>query len=160
MKKNITIAHNYIKLASDDAERCRYGFVDSRDHDADRIIMGALIPARFEPRTPDPKARFEVRICSFEARYESWFLCCMADLEWVLQVEDGYSRSCEELLGPAVIVRCAREELGQQTGEVPVIAPGLGRLGLPSTETLAADDEEAQSPEAVALEPSAQRGAA
>ena len=83
--------HNNVKLASLDEERCRYAFVDSREHSADRILMGSLIPTRFE-KVEDATGcdGFEVRVCSFKERYESWFLCCMSDLEWVLQVDGNY----------------------------------------------------------------------
>lgn len=42
-------ARNNIRQAQVEEGRCRYLFVDSADHRADRIIMGSLIPTRFLP---------------------------------------------------------------------------------------------------------------
>lgn len=135
---------NYMKLNSEDEKRCRYAFIDSNEHHADRILMGALIPVRFESqnRIGTSKVRFEVRICSFESRYESWFLCCMSDLEWVLSVEGGYSGSCEELLGPIayqehdVSNRLAHSKPKvhetDDNNKAPIVAAGLSRLRLPA----------------------------
>lgn len=119
---------NNVKLAEVEPGRCRYLFVDSTEHHADRIIVGALIPAKFEPLDPDDTRRrdfeqpqgslgFEQRICSFDSRYESWFLCCMADLEWVLQNEGSYFQACEQLLGAPAVIRCARAQLPQPQGQ-------------------------------------------
>lgn len=128
-----TISCNSVKLVSNETEECRYAFVDSREHQADRILMGALIPVRYERvETNDPEATYELRICAFKERYESWFLCCMSDLEWVLEKERGYADACEQILGASVVIRAAKRELEKQQLEAKPFAPaaGLKRLGL------------------------------
>lgn len=141
-------AHNCVKQAEAEPGRCRYLFVDSAEHHGDRILVGSLIPVKFFPlqagdtrnRTlaaeGDGEAPFELRLCSFEARYESWFLCCMADLEWVLKVEGDYLEACEQLLGAPAVIQAARSELARQGGgSRPFsVAPGLTRLRLQAAE--------------------------
>lgn len=125
-KPKALVAHNYVRQASVDPGYCRYLFVDSADHRADRVIMGSLIPVRFLPLdAEDTRNRtlttenqetppFALRLCSFEERYESWFLCCMADLEWMLKVEGPYLEACEELLGAPAVIRAAKTQLTEQ----------------------------------------------
>lgn len=143
--KNTFPVHNHMRLVSADADRCRYVFVDSAEHHADRILMGALIPVKFEPPVPQHgrsdasdsgSLGCELRVCSFQTRYESWFLCCMSDLEWVLQAECDYIQACEELLGPSVVIQGAMDELEKQKEAPRPFVPkaGLGRLGLKPAE--------------------------
>lgn len=107
---------NNVKLAALDEDRCRYAFVDSAEHHADRILMGSLIPTAFEAvEERESFEGFELRVCSFKSRYESWFLCCMSDLEWVLQVEGNYVKACEQLLGASVVIRAELAKLTQQS---------------------------------------------
>ena len=100
---------NFTKMASCCAGRCKYAFVDSDEHRADRILIGALIPTSFEYQERQRVTEgYELRICSFESRYESWFLNCMADLAWVLEGDaqaqasedprDSYDKACKTLL--------------------------------------------------------------
>lgn len=128
-----TVSCNSVKLVAHTANECRYAFVDSAEHQADRILMGALIPVRYEKvETNDPDSAYELRICAFEQRYESWFLCSMADLEWVLEKERGYEDACERILGASVVIRAAQRDLEKQQLEQKPFAPtaGLKRLGL------------------------------
>lgn len=140
-------ARNCVKQAEVEPGRCRYLFVDSAEHHGDRILVGSLIPVKFFPLQADDtrnrslvsdgeEAAFELRLCSFDERYESWFLCCMADLEWVLKVEGEYLEACEQLLGAPAVIRAARSELTRQGGGPRVIstAPGLTRLRLQAAE--------------------------
>lgn len=132
-RNNNTVSCNSVKLVANEAEECRYAFVDAVEHQADRILMGALIPVRYEKvETNDPEAAFELRICSFKERYESWFLCCMSDLEWVLEKERGYAEACEHILGASVVIRSAKRDLEKQQLEEKPFVPtaGLKRLGL------------------------------
>lgn len=115
MGKQQFFVHNNVKLASSVDERCRYAFVDSKEHRADRILMGSLIPTAFETVESEAEhEEFEIRVCSFKSRYESWFLCCMSDLEWVLQVEGNYVKACEKLLGASVVIRSELSRLAKQ----------------------------------------------
>lgn len=128
-----TVSCNSVKLASNKTGECRYAFVDAAEHQADRILMGALIPVRYEKiETGDPEAAYELRICSFEERYESWFLCSMSDLEWVLEKERGYAEACKDILGASVVIRAAKRDLEKQQIEEKPFVPtaGLKRLGL------------------------------
>lgn len=140
-------ARNCVKQAAVEPGRCRYLFVDSAEHQGDRILVGSLIPVKFFPleagdtrnRTSaadGEEAAFELRLCSFEERYESWFLCCMADLEWVLKVEGDYLGACEQLLGAPAVIQAARAELSCQGGAPRPSAtlPGLARLRLQAAE--------------------------
>ena len=95
---------NNLKLTSRMANRCKYAFVDSVEHRADRILIGALIPVSFERDGASKTDNgFELRVCSFDRKYESWFMACMADLGWVLGDDgdqgEGYRRACQVLLG-------------------------------------------------------------
>lgn len=114
-ESNHFFVHNNVKLATLEEGQCRYAFVDSSEHCADRILMGSLIPTRFEvleeQRMHDG---FEVRVCSFKSRYESWFLCCMSDLEWILQVNGNYVGACERLLGLPVVIQSELHQLTDQ----------------------------------------------
>ena len=95
-------ARNHLKLVTRLSGRCRYAFVDVDEHRADRILIGALIPVSFErPGSIRRNDGFELRICSFERKYETWFLNCMSDLEWVIEgtCAESYARACETLLG-------------------------------------------------------------
>lgn len=99
-------SRNHMKLTTRLSGKCKYAFVDSPDHRADRILIGALIPAVFERMQPnDAEAGYELRICTFDAKYEAWFLNCMADLAWVLEGDEAtpaeYSKACATLLGAA-----------------------------------------------------------
>lgn len=128
-----TVSCNSVKLISNEQEECRYAFVDAVDHQADRILMGALIPVRYEKvETNDPESPYELRICAFKERYESWFLCSMSDLEWVLEKEKGYAEACERILGASVVIRAAKRELEKEQLKEKPFAPtaGLKRLGL------------------------------
>lgn len=124
--------HNHIKLNGAPSQYCRYAFVDSEEHQGDRILMGALIPVRFEKadavrvQGEDGLPGFELRLCTFQERYESWFLCSMADLEWVLQVQGDYIQACEQLLGAPLILREALQDLRQQRKESKPFAPTPG----------------------------------
>lgn len=105
---------NFAKMSTCGARRSKYAFVDSSEHRADRILIGALIPVSFERQgRKRTNGAYELRICSFDSKYESWFLNCMADLEWVLEgdelASDGfcsdgeddagaYARACRHLL--------------------------------------------------------------
>ena len=105
---------NFAKMSTCGAKRSKYAFVDSSEHRADRILIGALIPVSFERQgRKRTDGRYELRICSFDSKYETWFLNCMADLEWVIEgddlvaggmlYEDGddpsaYARACRALL--------------------------------------------------------------
>lgn len=93
---------NNVKMQAPVTGRCKYAFVDSVEHRADRILIGALIPVSYEhgvaQRTEDG---FELRICSFESKYEQWFANCMDDLAWVLEgdtAQSAYVQACHELL--------------------------------------------------------------
>ena len=105
---------NFAKMSTCGAKRSKYAFVDSSEHRADRIFIGALIPVSFERQgRKRTNGAYELRICSFDSKYESWFLNCMSDLEWVLEGDglapDGfrcegkgdsgaYAQACRELL--------------------------------------------------------------
>lgn len=125
--------HNNVKLSSADEDRVRYLFVDSSEHRADRILMGSLIPTTFEKlEEPVAEEGFELRLCSFRKRYESWFLCCMSDLEWVLQAEGNYVKACEKLLGVPVVLRAELGKLAEQNACCEPFTPkaGLQLLGV------------------------------
>ncbi len=133
LKKKKTITCNNVKLTSPEPEMCRYAFVDSREHQADRILTGALIPVRYEPaRDAKPGDDYELRVCSFKERYESWFLCCMSDLEWVLDAEPRYASECERMMGASVVIRAAKRDLEEGQIQAKPFNPsaGLRRLGL------------------------------
>lgn len=93
---------NNMKLTTRLSGRCKYVFVDSSDHKAERFLIGALIPVSFEyvveRRAGQP---YELRVCSFECRYEAAFLECMADLELAMFLagNDDYPAFCRALLG-------------------------------------------------------------
>lgn len=98
---------NNVKMDTRMSGRCKYAFVDSPEHRADRILIGALIPAAFEHQEARSSTEgYELRICYFDRKYEAWFLNCMADLAWVLEGDDqngghpgAYARACADLLG-------------------------------------------------------------
>lgn len=124
LQKKQFLVHNNVKLASLEENRCRYAFVDSTQHHADRILMGSLIPMRFEAvEEPVQVEGFELRIGSFKSRYENWFLCCMSDLEWVLQIEGNYIQACEQLLGASVVIREELAKLSEQNKRAAPFAP-------------------------------------
>ena len=93
---------NNMKLATRLSGRCKYVFVDSVEHKAERFLIDSLIPVSFEyPTKTSGGQPYELRVCSFECRYEQSFLDCMADLEWAMFLDghDDYPKYCRALLG-------------------------------------------------------------
>ncbi len=99
-EKNATL--NNMKLSTRLSGRCKYVFVDAVEHRAERFLIGALIPVSFEYKVEaNPSRPYELRVCSFESRYEQAFLECMADLELAMFLDgrDDYPQYCRALLG-------------------------------------------------------------
>ena len=98
--RNATL--NNMKLATRLSGRCKYVFVDTAEHRAERFLIGALIPVSFDyPASSPGNQPYELRVCSFEHRYEQGFLECMADLELAMYLDgrDDYPEYCRALLG-------------------------------------------------------------